>query len=91
MRSNIPEPWLKISKKYGSVNNMCKVIGIPPRTFANWVRGIRKPQAAGVRLLDLFLEIHGFPPFSPPPPDHESAFEPTSDDIRTLSKDMSDE
>jgi hypothetical protein len=100
MRNVLPEPWPLLRKKYRTIGRMCEAMGVSSRSFFNWVQGYRKPNSAALRLLTLFLEAHGLPPFVPPPhkpkrpsyhPDHESAFEPTSDDTRTMPMEMNDE
>ena len=63
MRTNLNEPWLSLRAKYGSLNEVARMIGITRRTFWNWTHGYRKPNGSGQRLMDLFLEAHGFPPF----------------------------
>jgi len=94
MRNILPEPWPILRKKYRTIGHMCEAMGVSSRSFFNWVQGRRKPNSAALRLLTLFLEAHGLPPFVPPPrkqefyPDRESAFEPTSDDVRTLSQEI---
>jgi hypothetical protein len=67
MRNTLPEPWIALRAKYQTIGKMCRLIGIPTRTFYNWIHGKRAPGASGQRILNLFLEAHGFPPFIPPP------------------------
>jgi hypothetical protein len=56
------------------------MIGIPVRTFYHWTHGERTPGASGKRLLDLFLEAHGFQPFTPPPR-RKAKHEQSADDL----------
>ncbi len=73
MRNTLPEPWIALRAKYRTIKQMCRVIGISQRTFYNWIHGQRTPGASGQRLLDLFLEAHGFETFISPKKgvDHE--------------------
>lgn len=38
------------------------MIGIPRKNLYNWVHYKRYPDTSSQRLLNLFLEAHGFPP-----------------------------
>lgn len=66
MKNTLPEPWVSLRAKYKTIKKMCMLIGVSPRTFYNWIHGQRAPGASGQKLLDLFLEAHGFPPFTSP-------------------------
>jgi DNA-binding transcriptional regulator YiaG len=64
MQTTLPEPWLSLRRKYRTIKVMARMIGVSPRTLYHWLHGTRTPGASGKRLLDLFLEAHGLPPFS---------------------------
>lgn len=64
MRTNLPEPWLTLRAKYRTIGNLCKMMSIPRKNFYNWIHGQRYPDQSAQKLLNLFLEAHGFPPMT---------------------------
>ena len=67
MKTTLPEPWLTIRKYYGTVEKMAKTLGVTRQTFRQWIRGTRNPCSSAQKLLNLFLQAHGYPAQEWPP------------------------
>lgn len=65
MKTTLPEPWLSLSQKLGSVKALAQALGTVPKTVSQWAHGTRKPRGSAMLLIDQVFHKHGIKqPFS---------------------------